>query len=506
MAFLPSPASQVAIRWSAAGVEIVPRAFARVWRNLASSSFNGVYWNTWQKKFQAKVSFQGKLHHVGYFHCENQAAHAYDERLRRLCQDGARLKKSLNFPSLSEATYTAQLPIEMVQRVRELADVDTFAKEEQSFRRLQDRFLMTPQALTHEIIRVSGSSRVDALYQFKGCDIGGVPLQLKAASASGKFRTSYAFTNTRGYDGMLLVLIALDRNRMWVTPGSAVPTTKFTIRLDSERDEAYRVIDLGSTLQQHFQGSAAIPHHISLRHARLWCSKANQVEEHAHRQMAALFASAGFHLDKAHTLTAVDSVLVGVGCKWRVQEKASSRRKHGGYEAHLHKGTLRQAYSDSDFDLLLAALLEGNKLTGLFLFPTHVLCKHGFVGGKPAMLRLWPPWNLPVREKHRVKNAWQLDHFVDLQGWSESEVPPEKASNRLAHLLRRLVQTAPASESTRAVTACDLAVSALRHGNTCRMKSKCFSISLEGLRESKPKLVESSGFLTCICSSCLAGL
>ena len=361
------------------------------------------------------------------------------------------MKKSLNFPSLSEATYEDPPPA-----------AANFAKEEESFRRLQDRFSMTPQAVTHEIIRVSGSSRVDALFQPKGPDVGGLPLQLKAAKASGNLRSCYVFTHTRGYDGMLLLLIALDRSMMWATPGSAVTTTSFTIRVDSERDQAYRIFDLGPTLEHYFQDNGAIPNHISLNHARLWCGKTNQTEEHAHRQMADLFACIGFHLEKAHALTAVDSVLVGEGCRWRIQEKASSMRDRGGYDVDLRKGRLLQAYSNSDFDLLLAALLDGDKLIGLFLFPTPVLCKHGLVGGKPRKLSLWPPWKLPALQSNRNKHAWQLEHFVDLRGRLESEVLPEQAVNRLVHLLLRLVQISPASESRKALLASSLAASALR--------------------------------------------
>ncbi|CAE7642150.1 ATP6V1D [Symbiodinium sp. CCMP2592] len=416
------------------------KTFARAWRQHASSSFTGVSWNSKNKKFQATVSFQGISYYAGCFNFEV----AYDNLLRQLCPKGARLKKSLNFPSLSEANFEESL---QDARARALAGAATSAKEEESFIRLHDRFSATPLALTHEIIRVSGSSRVDALLQRKGCDEG-LPLQLKAASMSGNLRRSYYFSRASGYCGMLLLLISLDRDIMWAIPGSVVAKPTITIRLDSEADEAYRVIDLGSTLEQHFLDQEAIAH-ISLKHARLWCSQSHRVEEYAHLQMADLFARVGFQLEKAHTLTAVDSVLVAEGCRWLVQEKASSRQKpRGDFCVSLRKGKSYQAYSDSDFDLLLAAVLEDNKLLGVFLIPVQVLHKHGLVGGKPRKLLLWPPWKLPVLEARRVKTAWQLECFVDLRGWSQSEAVLEKASNRLVQLLR-FVQTSPASESTK---------------------------------------------------------
>ncbi|CAE7854493.1 ATP6V1D, partial [Symbiodinium microadriaticum] len=302
-------------------------------------------------EYLAVPSPHERLHHVGSFHCEIEAAKAYDDFLRQLCPPGARLMKSLNFPSLGEANF--EEPLQDV-RARALAGAATLVKEEQSFARLLTLFSVTPQAVTHEIIRVSGSSKVDALFSFKGLDRG-LPLQVKAASMSGNFGRSYKFAHTRDYDGMLLLLIALDRDIMWATPGSTVATTSFSIQLDSERDKAYRVSDLGSALDQHFQDNATMSH-VSLKHARLWCADRHQVEEHAHLQMADIFASVGFQLEKAHSVTEVDSMLVGKGCRWRIQEKSSSLHKAAGgrYLVHLRKGKFsRQAYSVSDFDLLL---------------------------------------------------------------------------------------------------------------------------------------------------------
>ena len=306
MVFLPCLASGAVTRCSALGVEVGTKTFVRAWRHHALSTFNGVSWSSRHKKFQANVSFEGISYHAGCFNCEVEAAHAYDDFLRQLCPTGARLKKSLNFPSLPEASFEESL---QDVRARALAGAATLAKEEESFTRLHTLFSATPQALTHEIIRVSGSSRVDALFRLRGCD-SGLPLQVKAASASGNSRRSYAYSNTRHYDGMLLLLIALDRDIMWAIPGSAVGTTSFTIRLDSERDGSYRVSDLGSALEQHFQYNTTMTH-ICLKQARLWCADRHQVEERTHLQMADLFASASFRLEKDHRLPEVDSVLVG---------------------------------------------------------------------------------------------------------------------------------------------------------------------------------------------------
>ena len=419
--------------------------FARALRYHASSPFNGVCWDARVQKFASKVSFQGVTHHAGHFRCEIEAAHAYDERLRHLCQDGARLKRSLNFPSFAEVTFT-ESPEEA--RARALAKGSTNAKEEESFRRLYHRFSVVPQATTHEIVRVSDSSKVDALFQPKGSEHGGLPLQLKAASLSGNCRQSYSFQRTKGYHGMLLLFIALDRDFFWAMPGTSVALTAFTIRLGSDRDETLRVNDLGSTLDSCYGQQQEFPH-VSLRNARLQCGKCHLVEERAHLQMSDVLGGVGYQLKRAFSGTAVDSLLVGDGGVLRVQEKASTlHQPRGTYRVSLCRtagalGTL--AYSEFDFDILLVAILENEQVVGIFVFASDVLAQHGLIGGKPSVLPLWPAWRLPKRQAYRVRSAWQLEHFVDLRGWSGQAALPDEVRRRLAQLLQPHFQkgTAP---------------------------------------------------------------
>ena len=100
-------------------------------------------------KCQASVSFNGSMHHLGHFHCEVEAASAYDSGLRSLCKDGVRLKKSLNFPTCSEQYF-----VESAQKARARAITTyggNFHKEKLSLWRLQRLFLKSPASCTFEM-------------------------------------------------------------------------------------------------------------------------------------------------------------------------------------------------------------------------------------------------------------------------------------------------------------------------------------------------------------------
>ena len=50
------------------------------------------------QKFKAGVKLEGIEHFAGYFANEAEAAYSFDAKLREVCRDPLRLKKSLNFP------------------------------------------------------------------------------------------------------------------------------------------------------------------------------------------------------------------------------------------------------------------------------------------------------------------------------------------------------------------------------------------------------------------------
>ena len=404
----------------------------------ASSQFNGVYWHASSRRFVASVFFDKKTHYAGAFMLEADAAKAYDGCLRTLCSDGARLRRSLNFPSASEASFTEAAED---ARARGLAVHANVARKEQaSLERLQAAFLSSPQALTYEIVQVSRSSKIDAIFRPRNSCAGGLALQLKSASPQGR---GYAFIKVgRGrYTGMLLVLVPLDRQILWALPGAAATPTSLYVTPGSARDDLWQVSDLGQLLENCWKNVKDFPH-VTLEEALLLCSGSHQVEEHGHLLMAKLFSEIGLCLSKSFACSeAVDSILSGNGLEWHVQEKvARTRGPVVKYMAALwkHGGALgRLPYSEDDFDILLVVLLDDSQPSGLFICPSAVLASCGCTGQRPVMLHLYPPWALPKTQAARSKHAWQLEHFVDLRVWNGESPAPLDICCRLVRLLQK---------------------------------------------------------------------
>ena len=405
----------------------------------ASSSFRGVSWNRAAGKYQSVVHFNKMNHHVGYFGCQVEAAEAYDARLRSLCEDGGRLKKSLHFPTAQEASFeTCQLESrEHALRVHQ----NKLRTEEESFRTLWRLFQQTSQASCYEIVRIGGFARADALFRLVG-SVAGIRLQIKSSTARGRNGLSYRFCKTNGYEGMLLILVAPDIKMCWTVAGGQVLQKHIAILLGSHRDRCWRAQDIGATLQSCLQDETAFPH-TSLCEARLQCSStAHQVEQCAHFRMVAVFSAVNCRLRQSIKAAAtVDSVLQGEGFNWRVQEKAANfRQSKGGYPIALcrRRGKHQTGYEETDFDLLIAAALDAERLSGLFVFPVRVLAEHGFVGQKPAFLPLHPPWSLPKTQVTQIKYAWQLEYFVDLRSWSGKLPLSFESCTALRKLLKKL--------------------------------------------------------------------
>lgn len=63
--------------------------------NKASSEYKGISWHKNESKWIAHIGKDGKLHHIGYFISEEDAARAYDAAAKKLFGPYA----NLNFPS-----------------------------------------------------------------------------------------------------------------------------------------------------------------------------------------------------------------------------------------------------------------------------------------------------------------------------------------------------------------------------------------------------------------------
>ena len=406
----------------------------------ASNSFRGVYWRQTKGKYESSVYFNKMMHHVGSFGCELQAAKAFDARLRSLCEDGVRLKKSLNFPTVQEANFQKCQLEARDDALR--AQQNRLRTEEESFRTLLRLFQQSSEAPCYEIVLIGGFARADALFRPVG-SVTGIRLQIKSSTARGPSRRSYQFSGTKGYDGMLLILVAPDINVCWTVAGDDVRQANVKLVLESDRDRSWRAKDICATLKSCSRDDTAFPQ-VSLWEARLQCSSTtHQVEQWAHLHLSEVFSYVNCRLRQAIKARAtVDSVLQGEGCNWHVQEKAANfRQSRGGYAVLLRKRRGQHAYTGyegTDFDLLMAAVLDAERLLGLFVFPVRVLAQRGYVGQQPAWLPLHPPWALPKRQAVRTKYAWQLEYFVDLRSWSGKLPLSFESCTALRKLLKKL--------------------------------------------------------------------
>ena len=64
-------------------------------RNNCSSIYKGVTWHRRDKKWVARVNFEGKVYSCGYFDNEVDGAKAYDDKIVELFGEYATTNKSL---------------------------------------------------------------------------------------------------------------------------------------------------------------------------------------------------------------------------------------------------------------------------------------------------------------------------------------------------------------------------------------------------------------------------
>ncbi|CAE6936788.1 HOP2 [Symbiodinium microadriaticum] len=431
-----------------------------------AAKYRGVSYYKRDRVFIASLQVRGGPGYIGRFKSAKQAAKARDRDVRRMYPDDSpdhrfRRKNWLNFPSEEEAAYH-----ETPQEARERA-MKTWGsvhrKEARSFELLKEALIASPYVEKYELVRLTGSSKADALFKLRGSSKAGLPVQLKAATSRWKQRKVYSFYKLLGYDGMLVVLVALDGGHFWAAAGEELKADESCITIGCASDTDRQVKDMGAHLVACFKDTQQFPH-VSVQDAELQCSPLNRVEASAHRQLRSLFSCMNWSLTcpDEHGTT-VDSLLeVGIGgpvvC---LQEKASHfSTTNNRYVVMLQKragmagaaGVLRAAYGEDDFDLLAACVLnEDDELQGVFLVPMSKLLQEGLVANRPRALCLHPPWSLPKRRSTRERHAWQLDFFLDLRPWQRSTELPDELKVRMEHLITqeesKIPEKRPATEA-----------------------------------------------------------
>ena len=185
-----------------------------------AAKYCGVCYCKRTRKYLVHIRVNGQQKHIGRFNCALQAAEAYDSKLRSLFSDDKlRLRRYLNFPSNEEASYC-----ETVEQSRQRGlriSGQNLRSEARAAMLLDAAVSSSSDAAGFELCRLSGASHADAVFRPKGSEEGGgLLLQLKAATSSGQRGRRYNFNHMVGYDGMLVIMMALDTNHVWAAAGS----------------------------------------------------------------------------------------------------------------------------------------------------------------------------------------------------------------------------------------------------------------------------------------------
>ena len=203
------------------------------------------------RPFGAALQVRDGPGYIGSFKTAKQAAEAYDRAVRRMYPDDTpdhkfHRKKKLNFPLEEEAAYDETQ--EQARRRGLKVSGANHRKEARSFELLKEALDASPYSEKCGLVRLTASSKADALLKLRGSSQAGLPIQLKAATSRWREGRVYKFNNMLGYDGMLVVLVALDRGHFWATAGEELKSEQRGITVGCASDTDRRVQDIGSHL------------------------------------------------------------------------------------------------------------------------------------------------------------------------------------------------------------------------------------------------------------------
>lgn len=401
--------------------------------SIPPPSYTGVDLAKERTKWRARISLDGRQHHLGTFNNPVDAALAYDAALRSSNADIGRFRR-LNFPTPEETSIQADISWEHRRRSNLERYGSVFLKEAASK-------LAVEQAICDhfEVHWLGEGTLADGICRPKHCTTDEwIGIQVKATSA--KHSGAYHFSRTHGYNGLMLVCVALDCMQLWMIPGANISVRGLTISVKGKWDR-YRCSPAGalSVLQQAWggcdslmrQGEGAWKSPISVR---------QQIEHLGFTLSKAILEDAGIAISMPFVqYGAVDMILDGL---IRVQAKVRTKMSShvvSSYTVTLHRSSgvgMWRRFASDEFDVLLVQLIRDNWLIGIFFIPMLELSQRGLTAsgiplrGQTCSLNLYPPWSSPTREKARQAKAWQSNYFFPIENGIE-----EGDKNRLHKLL-----------------------------------------------------------------------
>lgn len=379
-------------------------------------------------KWRADAMNKGVQRFLGNFERAEDAACAYDDFLRKE-GTSVRLLRRVNFPTPSEAARLSVATPCVALRSRRAFEVEAISKR--VFADGLDRSAWDLEWMP-EGTRADGALRPRALVG--GDSWFGIQMKATATSHAGR-PNAYSFTNLRGYGGLLIVCIALDACRLWVLPGVAVDSPKLTITIGGKWDR-YRCSwgHLGAVLACAWMCRDTF-FRRSLASLRLPRSREAQVEVLSLDRLGQALVEVGLCSSPPPVQGGSIDMLVDTSIRVQCKSRTAPTIAVDSFRIVLARrcGMSKNVpYSTGDFDVLLACLIVGERLVGVFVIPARELLLRGHFCPITwrTSLTLYLPWAAPKMAKARVAKEWQAEYFVSTDGGLD-EV--EKA--RLRHLM-----------------------------------------------------------------------
>lgn len=400
-------------RYCSSGVDIAP-----------SSTYRGLSWRTHLSKWQVRARVNGTQTSLGCFALAEDAAHAYDGFIRA-SGTSVELLRRLNFPTANELACISSAVPRSTGRGCHNSQVEASSK-----RLLADRL----DRNSWDLVWMPEGTRADGALRPRISGYTWFGIQMKAATQPCR-PNAYSFSCVRGYEGLLMVCIALDKQYLWMLPGGAVKSTRLQITLGGKWDQ-YRCSwsQLSAVLACAWMCRDTFLRR-PLSSLRRPSAQSSQVELLSLDLLAQALHDVGLACEAPIVQNGPVDMLVDTN----IRSQCKARTARSNATPTFRVGMTRRCgssgsvpYSVGDFDAFLACLVVGESLTGCFVIPARELVSRGYLD--PIKWRtgitLHLPWLTPKLAKARLAKEWQAAYFVNIPGGRD-----EFRRDRLRHLM-----------------------------------------------------------------------